>query len=160
MKKERGLINRHRIFAEEYVANGGDAYKAYIASDPKGTAKIKELSIRCSASQLLARPLVAQRIKELQKVKDEETERVLAKDYGFSVRKIFSQVAYIAMNAERDSDKLKALDMMARAHKVYDQSVYAKNDTLQVVVTVPDNGRVIGGNLSDGVVYENEVDNE
>jgi phage terminase small subunit len=64
-------------------------------------------------SQLRSEPAVAAYISQLQEKREKES--------AFKARDIIKRWEYLADHAEHDSDKLKALDMLAKHHGLYEK---------------------------------------
>lgn len=116
-KRQRGLTKKEKAFCEEYIANGCNASRAYQVA--------YETTIengRAMGSRILKRPIVKERIEQLQKE---------AYDAAYiNAERIALKLAEIAFAEKGDEDyaaqaQLKALDLLQKQLGLQSQRIEA-----------------------------------
>ncbi len=131
---KRRMANRYKVFAEEYLRNGGNAYRAALA------AGYRETTARAKSYQLLEREDVAAYIAERRRRMAKRAvspERVLLElaDIGFGQREY---PAYDAAGNEYERPppmgaRLKALELMGKNLGLFERGA-RKEDTGEVKI--------------------------
>lgn len=103
------LTGKQYSFCVEYVRTGGNQSEAY-RNSLYDTSKMKAETITNNAYKLMQNNDVLTTIKELR----EETIQDVKESLRIELNDVIEQIAYISKNAEKDSDKLKGLDMLLK----------------------------------------------
>lgn len=103
------LTGKQYSFCVEYIRAGGNQSEAY-RNSLYDTSNMKAETITNNASKLMCNSYVLARIEELR----EETIQDVKESLKIELNDVIEQIAYISKNAEKDSDKLKGLDMLLK----------------------------------------------
>ena len=119
-------------FCREYVANGYNAQKAYMAAYKDSS----EAAAKANASRLMKNPKIKEFIKELQKDKIEAL--------NITAERLLEELSTMAFAEKGDEDyganvKLKAIDLLQKQMGLQQQKIKADVDTNQEIkVTIED----------------------
>lgn len=103
------LTGKQYSFCVEYVRAGGNQSEAY-RNSLYDTSNMKAETITNNAYKLMQNNDVLTTIEELR----EETIQDVKESLKIELNDVIEQIAYISKNAEKDSDKLKGLDMLLK----------------------------------------------
>lgn len=107
---------RERRFINALQETGGELIPATKMVFPKECGSLTEEGIKCKGMEMLRRPRVQ---KEMRKVLD---------SLSVTPRRIVGDIEKISREAKRDSDKLKALELLGKFLKLFEEQ--PKNVTL------------------------------
>ncbi len=103
------LTGKQYSFCVEYIRCGGNQSEAY-RNSLYDTSNMKAETITNNASKLMCNSYVLAMIKELR----EETIQDVKESLKIELSDVIQQISDISKNAEKDSDKLKALDLLMK----------------------------------------------
>ncbi len=107
--KNSKLTCKQYSFCVEYIRSGGNQSKAY-RNSLYDTSNMNADTIKNNAYKLMQNNDVLTTIKELR----EETIQDVKQSLRIELNDVIGQISDISRNAEKDSDKLKALDMLMK----------------------------------------------
>ena len=103
------LTGKQYSFCVEYIRAGGNQSEAY-RNSLYDTSKMKADTIKNNAYKLMQNNDILTTIEELR----EETIQDVKQSLKIELSDVIQQISDISKNAEKDSDKLKALDMLLK----------------------------------------------
>jgi len=127
---EGKLTGNQMSFCLEYVKANGNATEAYKNSSYKSKS-MKESTIANNAYKLLQNNDILTRIEKLQSEVIEEVK----KGIGFGLQDTLKGVVKLAKGAERDGDKIKALDMLMKHFGGYEKDNEQGKSEVNIPIT-------------------------
>ena len=127
---ESKLTGKQYSFCVEYVRSGGNQSEAY-RNSLYDASKMKAETITNNAYKLMQNNDVLTTIQELKA----ETMNDVKESLKIELNDVIKGIAHISKNAKRDSDKLKAFDMLMKHLGGYDQKEEKKDLGVNIPIT-------------------------